>query len=363
MAYSPLGVSLPQLVVTGYSAPTASYGAPFSVDINVENLGAASLIEPRSLAPGSPSSADAAASTVNVYASATPNAKSGYLLLGTVAIPSILQNSEYETVSTLVLPTRHVGFPSSKFYLTLAVNNDRSILQNSTAGNVYHVPKAVQIVAGPLPDLQVVGFDIPQPLQPGDVVSPTIRIENFGTGDPGTQGPVTVALVASLDKKFNAGSVVLATFTIPSLPGTSEVPTQSTISAIQNLFTTPNEYTTTLAALKLPTTPGFYYLGIKIDPTHHINQTYGPNSALSLPVPVGPAGSFLPPATIQPGTAAPVFPALPLTFVNTTGLGQVPLITPINPSGPITVLASTSTVSAASVGPTSSKAHRSGRGK
>ncbi len=92
---------------------------------------------------------------------------------------------------------------------------------------------------------------------------------------------MTVALVASLDKKFGVGDAVVASFTIPSLPGISAVPTQTTISAVQNLFTTPNEFTITLPAFQLPTTPGNYYLGIKIDPTHQINQTYGPTNALS----------------------------------------------------------------------------------
>jgi len=366
MAYSAFGYSLPQLVVTGYGPPVAAYGGTLSVDIKVENRGASSLIEPTALYPGALSSADVLTTSVQVYASATPNAKGGYILLGTVTTPEIRQNQDYETVATLPLPTRRVGFPSGKFYLTLVANNDRSVIQANNSGNIYHIPKPVQIAANSLPDLQVIGFDIPRPLQPGDVVSPTIRIENFGDADSGLQGPVTVALVASLNKNFGVGDAAVASFTIPSLPGTSGVPTLSpTIPSTQNLFPLPNQFAITLPAFKLPTTPGFYYLGIKIDPGHAINQTYGPNSALSFPVPVGPVDRFLPPAAVLVplGATAPVFPALPVTFVNTAGLGQVPLVTPINPNGPITALASATNGSVVTVSAQALKPHRSGRGK
>lgn len=330
MAYSPLGYSLPQLNVTGYAAPAAAYGGTLAVDINVENLGASSLIEPTQLAPGSPSFADSPATTVQIFGSLSPSGKGGYFLLGSVAIPAVRQNSDYETVAPIVLPSRPAGFPrTGNLYLTLAVNNDRSILQASTAGNVYNIPKPVQIVSNALPNVQVVAVDIPTTLQPGDVIAPTIQIENLGVGDTGAQGPFTVSLVASLDKKFGVGDAVVGSFTVASLPGISSVPTQTTVAAIQNLFQTPNQLTVTLPALQLPTTPGFYYLGVKIDPTHQINQTYGPNNRLSNVVPVGPASRFLSPATVQLGAVAPVFPSLPVNFVNAASVAQLPLITPV----------------------------------
>ncbi len=366
MAYSAFGYSLPQLAVTGYGPPVAAYGGSFSVDIKVENRGASSLVEPTALAPGSLSSADVLTTSVGVYASATPTGKGGYILLGTVTTPEIRQNQDYETVVTLPLPTKRIGFPTGKFYLILVANNDRSVIQANNTGNIYHIPKPVQIAANSLPDLQVVGFDIPQPLQPGDVVSPTVRIENFGDADSGLQGPVPVYLVASLNKNFGVGDAVVASFIIPSLPGTSNVPTlASAIPSTQNLFPLPNQFTITLPSFKLPTTPGFYYLGIKIDPGHAINQTYGPNSALSNPVPVGPVDPFLPPSSVlvPAGSTAPVFPALPVTFVNTTGLGQVPLITPINPSGPITALASATNGAVVTVSAQAIKPHRRVHGK
>ena len=330
MAYSPLGYSLPQLNVTGFAAPSAAYGGTLAVDVRVENLGASSLIEPTQLAPGSPSFADSTPTTVQIYGSTSPSGKGGYVLLGSVDIPAVRQNSDYETVAPVILPSRPAGFPKAgNLYLTLAVNNDGSILQSSTAGNIYRIPKPVRIVTDALPNVQVVAVDIPNTLQPGDVIAPTIRIENFGVGDTGAQGSFTVALVASLDRKFGVGDAVVGSFTVTDLPGISAVPTQTTVSAIQNLFQTPNEYTVTLPALKLPTTPGRYYLGVKIDPTHQINQTYGPNNALSNLVQVGPASTTLSPASVQLEAVAPVFPNLPVNFVNTTGTTGTPIITPV----------------------------------
>ena len=347
MAYSAFGYSLPQLAVTGYSAPVAAYGGTLAIDINVENRGASSLVEPTNLYPGAISSADALGTTVQIYGSATPNGRSGYVLLGSVATPVIRQNSDFETVANVVLPKRAAGFPANKFYLTLVVNNDRSVIQANNSGNVFHIATPVKIVRDSLPDLQVVAVDIPAPLQPGDVVAPTIRIENFGVGDPAAQGGVTVAVVASLDKTFGAGDAVVATFVIPSLPGISGVPTQSAIGIDNNLLPAPNVFTTTLPAFRLPTTPGFYYLGVKIDPVNQINQTYGPNAKLSNVIPVGPADRFLPAATVLATGATPVFPALPVTAVNLGGLGQVPIVTPL-----------ATTVSVASVHPISAKQAR-----
>ena len=154
----------------------------------------------------------------------------------------------------------------------------------------------------PAPDLQVTAVDIPATLQPGDVITPTIRISNYGLGDPGNQGPVTVALVASLDKDFGPGDVILSTFTINSLPGINAVPTQTSIANTINLYDTPNEFTITVPTVALPATPGFYYFGIKIDPVSQINQTYAPTAALSAVVPVGPADQFLTPATVLVNT-------------------------------------------------------------
>ena len=227
LTYSPFGFSLPALSVTGFAAPTAAYGGPLTIDVDVENQGASSLVEPTHLAPGSVSNADSAPTTVEVFASPKPNATSGLLQVDTINIPAVRQNSDYNTISAIALPDRPKGFPGvgGKLYLTLVVNNNQAVLESSTANNIYRVPTPVTIT-DPLPDLQVVALDIPSPLQPGEVIAPTIRIENFGSADPAAQGPVTVELVASQNQTFGPGDAVVASYVINSLPGISGVPTQ-----------------------------------------------------------------------------------------------------------------------------------------
>ncbi len=338
MAYSAFGYSLPDLAVTGFTAPKAALGSYLAVDINVENRGASSLIEPTAIAPGSLSSADVINTSVQIYGSATPSGSTGRILLGTLTIPAIRQNSDFETSVPVILPASNAALASlKKFYVTLVVNSNRAAVETNYTNDIYRIPTPVTLIKNPLPNLEVVGFDIPATLQPGDVITPTIRIANFGYGDPGTQGTTTVDIVASLDKNFSAGDVIVGSYTIASLPGLNAVPTQTSIAAAQNLFQTPNENTTTLPAIKLPSTPGFYYLGIKIDPTHQINQTYGPTAALSDPVPVGPADAFLAPGSaLTTINTAAVFPNLPVTTVNPFGLGQVPLLTTVTPVTTVT---------------------------
>ena len=329
MTYSPFGYSLPELSVTGYAAQAASWGGSLSVDVTVQNQGASSLVEPLNLSPATTnpdtgavttttSTADSAATTVEVFAAPKPNASSGLVQVGTISIPAVSQNSFFTTDSSLVLPSRPKGFPGNggKIYLTLVVDNSQQILQTSQGQNIYRVPNPVRI-SNPLPNLQVVNFDVPSPLQPGDVISPTIRIANFGTGNPSTQGPVTVELVASLDKNFGPGDSVIATYTIASLPGASAVPTQTSFTGDTNLIPPANINTTTISPVKLPTSPGFYYLGIVIDPKNQIEMTTPPSPSLRSVVPVGPRDPNLPPSGLIVNTngVVPVFPALPSTVI------------------------------------------------
>jgi hypothetical protein len=347
MAYSPFGYSLPELAVTGYAANTASWSGSVTLDVTVQNQGASSIVEPLDRAPGTSnntlntpagvttnSTADSTPTTVEVYASSRANSTRNLIDLGPISIPGITQNSTYETTTSIALPARPAGY-GNKVYLTLVVNNNQSILQESQAQNIYHVPKPVTITAA-LPDLQVTALDIPSPLQPGDVIAPTIRIANLGTANIDAQGPVTVELVASLNKTFGPGDSVVGSFVINSLPGLSGVPTQTVTSLLDdsNLIPTANTFTTTLAPVKLPTSPGTYYLGIVIDPTDSIKQTYAPSAALRDVVQVGPRDPLLGPTSLLVNTngVAPVFPALPSSTIGPVITGTaLPNIYP--PSG------------------------------
>ena len=153
--------------------------------------------------------------------------------------------------------------------------------------------------------------------------------------------------------------MILSTFTINSLPGINAVPTHTSIVNTMNLYDTPNEFTITVPTVALPATPGFYYFGIKIDPVNQINQTYAPTSALSAVVPVGPADQFLTPATVLVNnTTTPIFPNLPVTYVNAGGIGQVPILSPLNPLSPLPSPVVTNAVRAAAVKLLKTKHHR-----
>ena len=57
-------------------------------------------------------------------------------------------------------------------------------------------------------------------MQPGDTIAPTFQITNVGTASTASQGPVQVALVASVTPDFNLGSSIVAIYTLPSaIPG------------------------------------------------------------------------------------------------------------------------------------------------
>ena len=374
MTYSPYGYSLPNLAVSGYAAQVGAWGGAFSVDVTVQNQGASSLIEPTHIFPSTTdpntggtiitgSNVDAKAAIVDVYASTKPNATTGLIKIDSISIPAISQNSQFTTNATFNLPSRPRGFPNNggKIFLTYILESNQPISQAGQGPAFFRVPLPVKIV-NPLPNLQVIAEDIPRVLQPGDVISPTIQIENFGAGNPALQGPVTVDLVASLDKNFGPGDSVIGSYVIQSLPGLSQVPTQipgnlgivslaqsfnlnqpyglttpANVNGLFNLVAPVNVNTTTIGPIKLPTTPGFYYIGIEIDPTAAIKMTHPPIPALMGVLPVGPPNLQLPPSTqlINTSGIVPVFPALPYTVLAPTP--KPPIST--TPTTPILVVA------------------------
>jgi hypothetical protein len=334
MTYSPLGFSLPNLAVTGYAARQAAWGGQFAVNVTVQNQGASSLIEPTHLSQSTtddegntfitPSTADSLPTTVNVYASTKPNATTGLVKIDTISIPGITQNSQFTTTADFALPSKPAGFPTNggKIFITYVIQNSQVTTLKGQTPQFFRVPLPVKIT-NPLPNLQVVAEDIPVNLQPGDVISPVIQIANLGSGNPVTQGPVTVQLIASLDKNFGPGDQVVGSYVIQSLPGLSEVPTQSAGSLNDNLTPPINVNTTTITdpttggPVKLPASPATYFLGIEIDPTASIKMTQPPTPALMSVVTVGPPSKFLPPTTVLVNTSGviPVFPERPATVI------------------------------------------------
>ena len=323
LAYSPIGIPLPDLSVTGYPASVATWGSALAINATVSNNSASSIIQPLSLEPGAASSADAPASQLGVYVTTSPRNIKNAIEVGRLDVPAIPQNSIYSIVNGIVtLPSRPAGFPGDggKIYVYLKADDAKQMLESDVTNNL-SAPMQSRIEA-PFPELAVVGFDVPPVISPGDTIQPNIRIANLGTADTSLQGPVQVALVASTTPTFTTGSSIVAIYTVSNIPAQSAVASNGPVLGDANQ--TPGNNLVTIPAatdpkniVTLPTSPGQYFLGVVIDPYHHLKQIntipqgHRSLTSLSLPHMVGPSTTGLPPAGVNyPGgaTNVPVFP-------------------------------------------------------
>jgi hypothetical protein len=316
LAYNAIGFSLPDFTVSGFAAPVASWGNAMAVTVNVSNIGANTMLDPLSLAPGSTGPADAA-TTVAVFASKTPRTIKGGFLLGSIDVPTLAGNSSTQLTQTFTLPEQPAGFPGDgkKIYLTFIVNPTNTVLESDTTNDISK-PVPVMIEA-PLPELAAVGLDVPPTMQPGDTIQPNIRVANFGTVDTALQGNVQVALVASTTPTFTSGSSIVALYNVSSIPAQSLVPSQGAIFADANLQTTENIVTIAGNPVTLPASPAKYYLGVVVDPFNQIKelkkvpQHTKPQNVFELALVVGPPIKGLPAAgvNVAGGVAnVPLFP-------------------------------------------------------
>lgn len=320
MSYSPLGYSLPDLSVIGFAGPSAAYGGQIGVTAQVTNLGASSIIEPLNQAPGSPSSADAGPSTVNVYLSPTPKLANNSILIGQLAIPSISQNNTIQVSATLTLPASPSRYPAigHNAFIIFVADSTQAVREIDETNNSAK-PVPVKITPN-LPDLKTYALDVPPTIQPGDTIQPNIRIANVGSADTSPQGPVTVLLVASLDKSFGTGASVIGRYTIDNIPASALTPTKNFVLGDVNLDPPPYIRTISGAIATVPTQPGKYYIGVVIDPNNTIRELseYGkPGSAhttLNFPQVVKTVPG-LPPAGV---ISTPVIAAFPFPISSTT---------------------------------------------
>lgn len=317
LAYSVLGQSLPDLIVSGWASTAAAWGGPITVTVNVRNIGASTIIEPLALPVGATSSADAPPSVVAVYAVRSPTSLAGAVRVGSVNVPAVPQNSTIQVTQSFNLPPQPLGFPGDggKIYLVFVANATGTVFESDPTNDV-SAPVPVFIQA-PLPELAVVGLDVPPVMQPGDVIQPNIRIANFGPADTAAQGPLTVALVASPTPSLGVGSTVLALYTVGNVPGVQNVASKGPIFADANQTPQLNVVTIAGDPVTLPATPARYFLGVVIDPLNQIKQLKSvatftaPANPFSLPQIVGPPIFLIPPAgQVTAGGAAnvPVFP-------------------------------------------------------
>jgi hypothetical protein len=317
LAFTTLGFSLPQLVVSGEAGPRASWGGSLDVSVFLQNIGSSTTTEPTAQAPGDTSQADAGDSTIEVVLTRSAKSFKGAVVLGTIDAPPVPQNNFEQLTDMFTLPSRPSGFPNTgKFYVRFIANSNGAILQaNPGHGNISKaVP--VTLAARALPELRATALYVPDVMQPGDTISPTITVENLGTADTDLQAPVQVALVASVTPTFTLGSSIVALYTIGNIPAVSQTPTAGDYKtfAQNSVNAAPNTITFTGAPVTLPTTPGTYYLGVVVDPNGKINQLSLPSNVFSLIHTVGPGntGSGLPPAgVVNPAGNTGVFPTAP----------------------------------------------------
>jgi hypothetical protein len=318
LAFTPLGFSLPDLTVSGYAAPAASWNGSLAVTVTVQNLGASTINEPLALAPGSTSTADSQPTVVEVYLQRKKAPTPRTIPIGSISIPSIPQNSSETFTQTITMPSQLPGFPGDggTVYVSFAVDPFHTIPEADFTNNASG-PKPL-VIAAPLPELVGVGLDVPPVMQPGDTINPNIRIDNLGPADTAAQGPVTVALVASTTPTFNSRSTIVASYTVANIPGIQNVPEQSpTIAPLNSLTMPANSVIIAGTPVTLPAFPKNYFLGVVIDPNltikqlQRIGKVKGIGSSFTLSHRVGPPIRNLPPAgVVTPGGTAstPTFP-------------------------------------------------------
>jgi len=326
MAFSNLGFSLSDLIITGQAGPKAAWGGEISVSGFLQNIGASTITEPTEQAPTSElnpagsglnstnsSTADAPDTSIAILISPHRNSLRGSILLATTEAPPLSQNSvEQFTTAPITLPSRPRGFPGNRgtFYIRLMANSSGTSFEANPENNL-SAPIPVKVVGRALPELQAIALGVPPVMQPGDTISPTIEIENFGTADTITQGSVEVALVASVTPNFTVGSSIIDLETISAnIPALSNTPTSGNPATFgeQNLLPPNNVVTFTIPPVTLPASPSTYYLGVVVDPFGNLSQLSLPRNALELIHKVGPPIANLPPAGVVNTGNAALFP-------------------------------------------------------
>jgi hypothetical protein len=307
LAYTPLGYSLPDLTVTGYTSGSAAWGSDLTVTLDVRNIGAETLTAPLSLQPGAVSPADSTPTTVTVFASRTPDATRprDRVEIGSIPIGVVRQNSLVQTTQALTLPAQPRRFPNfgGHVFISFTINPTRNVIESDYTNN-HSVSAVPTLIASPFPELVAIGLEVPPVMQPGDTIAPSIRIANQGPSSTAPQGPFTVQLLASTQPRRNSGSTVIATYTVNALGGVSQVSSGDPARALDNLSPQNNVATINGAPVTLPVSPKRYFIGVVVDPDHKIRQLHdigqvrNVGNAFTQARRVGPKSSGLPPAGV-----------------------------------------------------------------
>ena len=202
MTYSPLGYSLPNLAVTGYAAQEAAWGGLVRGQRDGPEPGG--QLADRADPPGSdrrptPATGDTSDHPERRRLAADHGRRLRLDQAQRDDRPG-QDRQHLDPQRAPEQPVHHVeprspcrasrlGFPSNggKVFITFIIEGTQTVAVKGQYPDFYRVPLPVKIV-NPLPNLQVIAEDLPSSLQPGDVITPTIRIANLGAGEPGRRG-------------------------------------------------------------------------------------------------------------------------------------------------------------------------------
>src|SRR5207248_10229177 len=116
---------------------------------------------------------------------------------------------------------------------------------------------------------------------------------------------------ASTNPKFNSGSSVIASYTVPNIPGIEQTSSGTPVFGDVNLAPPKNIATIIGVPVTLPVAPRSYFIGVVVDPSHNIMQlqqiggTTQQSNGLSQVKHVGPPIPGLTPAgVVYPGGGA-----------------------------------------------------------
>jgi hypothetical protein len=119
--------------------------------------------------------------------------------------------------------------------------------------------------------------------------------------------------VESVTPSFTLGSVVVASYTINSIPAVSQTPTRANFRTFARRVLSPPANVATIigSAVTLSTSPAQYFLGVVIDPNNTLKQLSLPANNFEAVHVVGPPVRHLPPAGVVSTPSLNQFPNPP----------------------------------------------------
>lgn len=321
MAFSPFGVSRPDLVVDAFAPPVASVGDTISLVIDVRNLGSTSIVEPLGFfdprAGRQPfvsryvSPADAGPSQIQVYLSAFPVFdETAVPISAPIPVPAVPQNTLLRMLPQDGLPAnvavpqylRNVANPQAvnvapaialpdlaswpagipnfdgdTVYLFLRADDAKVVAEHDETNNLSR-PIPLRLVPA-LGDFDAVGLDVARGMQPADVVTPNLKVVNYGTRDVADYNQeLRVDLTASFDSRLSFDDFAFARFDVQSVAPINFAPTRRVVRGARNVIDPANVTTVPADQIAFPVGPyvripnalNGYNFGAVVDPENDL---------------------------------------------------------------------------------------------